>query len=96
MNDQILSIIRVGYQAVITAVLSYLLRLGIDVDSQALDSVLWPLVMVAYYAIARWVVAKFNSTKLSTVLTGPGSVPIYNDIPDEILEKFLREETAVQ
>ena len=89
MNDQILSIVRVGYQAVVTAILSYLLRLGIDIDSQAVDSVLWPVVMVAYYAAARWVVARFNSSKLSAVLTGPGSVPIYNDIPDEVLEKFL-------
>lgn len=80
-NDNLIAIIRTGYQAAVAALLTFLLRLGIDVDSVALDAVLWPLVMLAYYAVARWVTARVDSSKLATALTGPGPAPTYPTTP---------------
>lgn len=96
MNDQLIALIRQAWQATIAAAITYLLRLGIDIDSDALFAVTWPIVMFVYYFVAQQVIKRTRSSKLSVALTGPGKLPVYNDIPDEVLEAFLVEQTAVQ
>lgn len=86
MNDQLLALIRTAWQSVIASVIAYLLSLGIEIDSAALFAVTWPVVMAFYYLVATKLAERVP--KLSLV-AGPGKAPIYNDIPDDVLEKLL-------
>lgn len=93
-SDQAIAVIRNAWQAVISGALNLLLvRFGIDVDETAVLLLTWPLVHAGYTAFAYWFTARFG--KLLLLLTGPGQAPMY-DIPDDVLEAFLSEQTATQ
>lgn len=96
MNDKILAYVRTGYLLVVGSSLGWLADQGIDVPIEALDAVLWPLVTFIFYVASREITERVSSTKLAKILTGPGPAPIYNDIPDDVLEGFLAKEVAVQ
>lgn len=94
-SDRAIAIIRSGWQAIISGALNLLLvRFGIDIDETAVLLLTWPLVHAGYLAFAYWFTARFG--RLLLLLTGPGAAPIYNEIPDDVLEQFLTEQTATQ
>ena len=75
-NDRVVAVVRNGWQAVISAAVNYLaVHVGFDVEEASVMLLTWPLVHVAYTALAYWVTSKVEA--LSLPLTGPGVAPSY-------------------
>lgn len=61
LTDAVISFIRTFVPMLVGAAVTWLLKLGIEIDAAALDAVLYAAISGGYYALVRWLEYRWPS-----------------------------------
>lgn len=78
MTNDLIALLRTGWQGVVASVVAYFVAKGVDINTDAAFAATWPIVMFLYYGAAQ-AAATFLPRGVTRVLMGPGSAPNYEE-----------------